>query len=39
MDIVNQPVPEHIRDTRPRNEPWRQHYGDTAGGGKWWGPV
>jgi hypothetical protein len=38
MDAVNaQPLPRV--DTRPANEPWRQHYGDMAGGGKWWGPV
>jgi hypothetical protein len=25
MDAVNQPVAEHIRDTRPRGEAWRDY--------------
>jgi hypothetical protein len=35
MDIVNQPVPQHVRDTRPANEPWRDHVAGGAFHDRW----
>jgi hypothetical protein len=35
MDIVNQPVSQHVRDTRPANEPWRDHVAGGAFHDRW----
>jgi hypothetical protein len=35
MDVVNQPVPQHVRDTRPANEPWRDHVAGGAFHDRW----
>jgi len=35
MDVVNQPVPQHIRDSRPQGEPWRDHLGGGGGFDRW----
>jgi hypothetical protein len=44
LERANAPVPEHIRDTRPKDEPWRGYIdGDgnimSRPGTKFWGPI
>jgi hypothetical protein len=35
LAIANSPVPEHIRDTRPQNEPWRPYVEGSAFHDRW----